>query len=86
MNCGKTGGVISVDFRGFTGSQDVLQHHACYVKPGEAKSFYLVAETMNNFSNNTLYTGLSMNEPRLFEFDVIRHEKRVESMKEMNCV
>ena len=80
MNCGKTGGVVTVNFMGLLGIQPIREHYTCYLNPGEAKSFYLVLEVVKNIASSSFYTGLSANEPRLFDFDVIRHEEGVDGM------
>ena len=80
MNCGKTGGVVTVNFMGLLGKQPIREHYTCYLNPGEAKSFYLVLEVVKNIASSSFYTGLSANEPRLFDFDVIRHEEGVDGM------
>lgn len=86
MNKGKTGGVVSVNFRGVLGEEEVLKHYSCYLEPGEAKSFYLVVEVIKNFASSAFYTGLSANEPRLFNFDVIRHEEEIKGMEAVDCI
>src|SRR5699024_2849169 len=65
---------------GLLGKQPIREHYTCYLNPGEAKSFYLVLEVVKNIASSSFYTGLSANEPRLFDFDVIRHEEGVDGM------
>lgn len=68
-NCGKTGGVVTVEFMNGGIVKEKQERYTCYLKPGEAKAFHLVCEGARGFVLTTLNTGLSANYPQEFSFE-----------------
>lgn len=69
MNCGKTGGVVSVELFNSGYVKEEQEHYTCYLEPGEAKAFRLVCEGTRGFIMPILNTGLSANYPQIFSFE-----------------
>lgn len=68
-NCGKTGGVVAVEFTNGGFVEEEQGHYTCYLEPGEAKAFRLVCESSRGFVTTILNTGLSANNPQVFYFE-----------------